>query len=162
MKNTPPQIVLIVFASSFQDSTHEGGRYPGLRHGSRCSPCLHPYSSRYPQQVLACVEGGATHRPGAFDACGEDLPRDFCAACDQAGRIPACPISRHAAPRDESSARSVTRFSPDFRTRCCAWTVNECSDDGDHASTIRVSLGPSQRVDESFLRLTLNKGKCHG
>jgi hypothetical protein len=119
-----------------------------------------PYSSSVPQ-VSASGGGSAVREPGAVDACGGDLPRGIFLRCDSRGRIRGVDASRHAAPRDEWLARSVGRFSPDFRARRCAWTTDECSDDGDHASTIRVSLGPSQRVQEGCSDKWVSRRPCH-
>src|SRR5204863_522915 len=106
---------------------------------------LRPYSCSAPQ-VSATGDGVAFHEPGAGDGCGGDLPRGF---LDQViAAVKSAATFRHAAPRYECFARSVARFSPDFRARRCAWTTDECSDDGDYASTIRASLSPSQRVSE--------------
>lgn len=130
-------------------------RYPG------CAEYRDPYSSPVPQ-VSACGGAAAARKPGADDACGGDLPRGSFLWFHRRGRICCLDASRHAAPRYEQATQSVTRFSPDFRARRCAWTADECSDDGDHASTIRVSLGPSQRVDEAFVFSSFSRRSRHG
>ena len=121
-------------------------------------PC--PYGSPVPQ-VSASGDGAAVPKPGAGDACGGDLPREFFVRCNHHGKIRGVDASRHAARRYEYLARSVRRFSPDFRATRCAWIANECSDDGDHASTIRVSPDPSQRVHEAFSCGSFSRRPCH-
>ena len=112
-------------------------RYPGLR----------PYSSYVPAGL------SKRRRFGFYPAWNRRRLRlETCRAkFGSCAGIESADCQRHAAPRYELLTRSVSRFSPDLRTRRCAWTSDECSDDGDHASTIRVSLGPSQRVGEGLL-----------